>query len=76
MGFMPAPPNGKRTKHISVRMEDELAQRLIKAAKLERRSVSDFFRNLIEWALPYCERNGSITALYRNFPAPKAKTKP
>jgi len=64
------------SKHISVRFDDELAQRLVKAAKqLERRSVSDFLRNLIEWAMPYFEHHGTIADLYKNQPAPAEKQK-
>ena len=69
------PRNGK-TRHISIHSEELLAQRLVKAAKQqERRSVSDFVRRLLEWAMVHYERHGTITELYRDLPAPSPRTK-
>ncbi len=67
---------GPFSKHISIRFNDELGQRLARAAKhSERRSVSDFVRNLIEWAMIHYEQHGTLVDLYRNLPAPTAKTR-
>jgi hypothetical protein len=58
----------KHNTHISVRFNEELAQRVLEAARQERRSVSDLVRNLIEWAMPHYEQHGPISELYRNIP--------
>lgn len=59
---------------MNIRMKDELADRLIKAAQEEGLPLSAFVRKLTRWAMEhYDEQRGSLHGLSQNLPAKRSR---
>jgi hypothetical protein len=63
----------KKTRQIAFRLDADLYARFEGAARRDKISIASLVRRIAEWALPQCEKFGSIVIVEDSRVVPLAK---